>query len=413
MASSDVPTIFISHSAKESAAKAVLEALRAGLEEAGFAVWLDSERLERSPGVVWRQEIAKALALCRGAVVLVSPSALTSEWVRKETAILVHRHDIARSFGVVPVLTAGVKPEDLKTAAWEPLALAELQATVIEPTMVPSRAIDALRPLLKRHDPDSPERRLENHLVHLLKDFHASTLDSAAHKLDLTLTDWDFDSDRPTAYARRLLEVGIERQVESLHRIADADPDIACDVFTTVAPHGWIPAEARTAVRESAARPAGERGVALNAAGMATCDMYVRAGFFSWEARAVEGAFGERAEQDIVDRARAALLAWLGVPEAPDEDIDEAIRGEESTLPFLVLPPETRQSDVTELRRRWPHIPLMVRCSGETQEDFGRRALEHVTYLRPPVDPDLESMVVRLSLHSVRSFERRPRRGRR
>jgi TIR domain-containing protein len=414
----DAPTIFISHSAKEAEAASVLEALEGDLTDAGFAPWLDRQRLAEQPGVVWRQEIAKALHMCRGAVVLLSPSALESPWVRKETTILAHRHDIAPSFRVLPLLVAGVGPEDLSSADWEPIAISELQALVIEQLALPARPIvDTLRPLLDRHAPDSRERRLENYLVKLLSSVNDATLDSAAHELELQLSDWDFDADRPTAYARRLLQVPIELQTTSLDLIADADPDLACEVFTAVAPHGWIAAEATAAVRAAADQPAGRRGLGLNTAETTTCEMYVRAGFFDWQAWPVEGAFSERAGAEIVDRARASLLAWLGDLDAAemdvekiDETIDETIEAAATVLPFVVLPPETRPSDVAELRRLWPHLPLMVRCHDETEGDFVQRSLEHVTYLRPPVDPTRESTVLKLSRTWLRTQELRARR---
>jgi hypothetical protein len=355
------------------------------------------------------------LHLCRGAIVLLSPAALESAWVSKETAILGHRHDIAPTFPLIPVRVAGVEPDDLTGADWEPVAISELMSVMIDDAAVaPKPVLDRLRPLLQRHAADSPERRLENHLVQCLSAVTHGALQSAAEKLELPFSEWEIDGDRPTAYARRLLEVPIERQVESLDLIADADPEVAHEVFVAVAPHGWIAAEATSAVRAIAAAPPRCRGLGLNTAETATCEMYARGGFFDWESCPVEGAFSELSGAEVIDRTRAVLVRWLGddEDEDPPDDatIDAFVLTSQASLPFVVLPAEVKSEHVAALRDVWPHVPLMVRCGAETEEDFRRRSLQDVLYMRPPIDGQRESAALTLSASSRRDYKRRLRR---
>src|SRR5689334_12031251 len=99
------PSVFISHSAHEPVAEDALLQLVAALENGGFDVLLDRKAIPA--GADWRSELRRWLDVCRAAVILFSPSAVASEWVREEVTVLRHRYERAEHFPIIPVLVAG------------------------------------------------------------------------------------------------------------------------------------------------------------------------------------------------------------------------------------------------------------------------------------------------------------------
>lgn len=71
--------VFISHA---DADETFVKKLATGLEEAGFEAW-DASR-EILPGDNWADKTARALQESEAMVVLLSPDALRSSWVRRE-----------------------------------------------------------------------------------------------------------------------------------------------------------------------------------------------------------------------------------------------------------------------------------------------------------------------------------------
>jgi hypothetical protein len=86
------------------------------------------------------------------------------------------------------------------------------------------------------------------------------------------------------------------------------------------------------------------------------------------------------------------------------------VQGSPADLPFVVLPAEVKSEHVAALRDVWPHVPLMVRCGTETEEDFRQRSLQDVLYLHPPIDGQRESDALSLSARSTREYKRRMKR---
>jgi len=117
--------IFISHSSRDDAFAAALRAqLVTELSRLGYDAWLDDARL--GPGDRWRAMIYRQLTNCRGAVLLLTPEALRSPWVRKEATILSFRGAIQDRLRLVPVLLGGVGREQVD-AAFPALYLPEQQ----------------------------------------------------------------------------------------------------------------------------------------------------------------------------------------------------------------------------------------------------------------------------------------------
>jgi TIR domain-containing protein len=98
MTSPAAPDIFLSYSRRN---RDIMERVVTWLRARGFKVWVDNERL--TPGTpIWEAEIESAIASARAAVVLLSPEAKKSQWVRAEI-----EYAKKNNKRVYPVLIAG------------------------------------------------------------------------------------------------------------------------------------------------------------------------------------------------------------------------------------------------------------------------------------------------------------------
>ena len=71
--------VFISYASED---KELAKKLSRSLESVGLGVWLDESHI--MPGDNWAEKISQALKESQAMVVLVSPAAVNSEWVRRE-----------------------------------------------------------------------------------------------------------------------------------------------------------------------------------------------------------------------------------------------------------------------------------------------------------------------------------------
>src|SRR5438046_1225339 len=120
------PLVFISHSAHEESAEALLTTLDEGLQRLGWAVFVDRMRL--APGAQWREQLHSALAVCDAAVILFSRAAYEdSVWVLKESTIFEWRASLDHdgSFPIVPVLFDEVDRKELAGGRFAALTLGE------------------------------------------------------------------------------------------------------------------------------------------------------------------------------------------------------------------------------------------------------------------------------------------------
>lgn len=104
--SAQQPDVFISHS---SVQKEWVETLADNLQRAGKTVFLDLWRLV--PGKDWVDGLREGLASCRSAVLVVSPEALQSGWVREEYEVLKRRQARDPAFAIVPIVHSDVDGE--------------------------------------------------------------------------------------------------------------------------------------------------------------------------------------------------------------------------------------------------------------------------------------------------------------
>lgn len=116
--------VFISHSAKDRVAAAVLNKLNDGLSK-NFEVLLDKQRL--SAGVEWQLEIFSWLGHCHAAVILLSEDALKSSWVLQESTILNWRRQYEKQFTIIPALLPSVSEDSLDDGWFSAINLRRIQ----------------------------------------------------------------------------------------------------------------------------------------------------------------------------------------------------------------------------------------------------------------------------------------------
>lgn len=117
--------IFISHSTKTSEAERYLTTIHAALEDAGYNVFLDREGLDL--GDTWRAELFRWMEQSNAAVLLLSESALVSEFVSIEMSILLFRHLQEKRFPVLPVLVGDIDIENLAEGIVGQLRVGDIQ----------------------------------------------------------------------------------------------------------------------------------------------------------------------------------------------------------------------------------------------------------------------------------------------
>lgn len=117
--------VFISHSAQDDDARAVLDTLYRQLMAADFDVLVDRERL--LAGKEWRIELFSWLKRCHGAIILFSADALNSSWVLQEATILNWRRFYEQEFVIIPVYLPPVTPSDLDADWFAALDLGRFQ----------------------------------------------------------------------------------------------------------------------------------------------------------------------------------------------------------------------------------------------------------------------------------------------
>jgi hypothetical protein len=386
------PGVFISHSAGgDDTAAALVEAIADSLEHAGWTPLVDRRQLRG--GDPWREEIDDWIATCDAAVVVFAPKALASEWVRKEVANLMFLHR-ERDLLVLPVLVGDVGPQDLSDAAFEPTAIAEVQAVQAgDPAETALRIVEHLAPVLEQVLPTEP---LVEAVAAALRRYAPKPLESVAATLGVDLDGrWKLARDKATVLARTLLTSELKHQASAVEELAKVDPDPALRVLELVAPHGWVNPEAASRLAEIARRFRGQ-GAGVNSERSDTGEMYVNRAAFGWRARKVVPGLQEDQLGDLLDATRTELRdALFGDPDedADDDELNENLSdsaaGDGRFFVIVPFPPPPAEV-VTGLLTTFPEVTFLFLAGDETYERFAGRRLDQVEYLRPELDREGE-----------------------
>src|SRR5690349_19751445 len=126
------PTVFISHSTEASVVDPYVAALDQGLTAGDeYEVLLDRERLRASDD--WNARIVNWLASCHAAVVVFSPRALSSDYVKFEVGNLFARWQRHNRIGAddefvfCGILPRGVDPDQLRSGYYGAIKIPDVQ----------------------------------------------------------------------------------------------------------------------------------------------------------------------------------------------------------------------------------------------------------------------------------------------
>lgn len=182
---------FISYSRKD---KTFAARLYEDLEFRGLPVWLDTRDIPA--GEVWSREIEQAITACPFFLLLLSPHAVTSEYVRRE-----YRFALAQSLKIIPLLVTPCEiPEDIAHRQYIDMSdyqqgLMRLIRVFPQDAFLQDRSVETLLNALKSSDRDNQSIALSliakgnihealEAVIAVLQDRDAEIRAMAAHALD-------------------------------------------------------------------------------------------------------------------------------------------------------------------------------------------------------------------------------------
>jgi hypothetical protein len=356
-----------------------------------YEVWLDVRGGLR-PGDEWRRGIHRALRKCIGAVLLLSPEALQSGWVLKETTILVWRALLGEPVLVIPV-RLGVSSEDLQDHGFDPAGIDAIQAeTVREPTQAERERVVAS--IVERFDAHSRDLRAVNSMwsttvgrwvTQVAGMLHMSEPSYAAEMfriLGLAQDDDRFDDPHLTV-AGELLDSDPDDVLDVLNVVNGARTPPELQQLRRAVRWLWVSARAAHRLPHVASRP-GLRLAAIDAAEPLTGEDYVLRAYCG-------GLRPDRvlAPDDYTDGttqhalARITALLEQRLPLSTRESLERDI---ERNGPFyLVLGPSSCSPEVVaELARLYPPLTLVALTEGDDAAHLGSHAAK-AEVLRPPL----------------------------
>ena len=227
----------------------------------------------------WRDGIHQALRGCAGAVILLSPEALESRWVLKETTILAWRAFLGEPVLMIPVLL-GIDETDLVTHGFEPSGVTAIQAEVV-PDERRAPVDEIAERIVARFDEIVPttatgrastwastvERWLEE-TARLLHEDDERYLRDMFAVLGLDVDDEDvdrFDADRFRTVAAELLVAGPDEILDVLHTVSGVRTADQKAMLRRAVEALWVDARAANRLPYVASRAEPPRVVAIDA----------------------------------------------------------------------------------------------------------------------------------------------------
>ena len=264
------PIIFVSYSARKNPAgqtpdKDRAEALVEDLRQDGFEPWWDQDGLELNDD--WNDRISEALSTCHGAVVLLSPVAIKSDFVRHEAGYLSIRRRTEIDFPLCSFLCDGLQIEDVgpffkaiqfsrfQFKQWEMdsrrTALKKALHIAHERARIPATSIDLLENALA-----GPKYFGSIDAGHLRGVARNLGWDAESH--------WKLDRAVPRLFVRHLFSISIDDQLDALIELGGQMTDAQVnEVFGWVAPF-WIDERAACHFGQLVDAEPGRRGAVIN-----------------------------------------------------------------------------------------------------------------------------------------------------
>lgn len=363
------PRVFISYGRKD-APKALLDALEARLGAEGFHVLRDTTEL--TVGQEWRHEIWGWLEDCHAAIVVFSPSCLTSDFVAFEVSVLRSRRSRNPHFPLVPVL-AGIEAGSLKAGRYAPASVGELTAVRhgADETQTIDAILPALAPALAAAEA-TPFATLAKKLAGRLAGFSAGDVALAMDRLGGPPPGWVSTGDPARDLARRLLSVNHGALAGALKSLREVATTLQKAELSAVAleayPFTWVHPEAAEAIATAVRRAPGQRGVLLNASeldfagrsyrrrALATADTPNHVGF--------EPVFTSASPTaDLIEQVRERLGAKvLGNRAATVVEINEFARDVDEFQDWVVVELRVDEPDEALITALQNTFPLTTFC---------------------------------------------------
>ncbi|MCB1875283.1 MAG: toll/interleukin-1 receptor domain-containing protein [Chromatiales bacterium] len=322
------PRIFVSYSARATVDKERARGLVDELRGEGFDPWWDEDGLELNDD--WNETISDQLANCHGAVVLLSPVSVASDFVLHETGYLSIRRRTEPDFPLCSFLCDGLTVDRLSPF----LRAIQFGDFQFKPWEMANRAAALNKALAKAREnaqiPVTPIAALESVLAggQYFGAIRSADLRGAAKRLRWDAESyWKPDAAVPRLFIRHLLSISMRQQLDALYELGgNLTPSQVEDSFDWVAPF-WIDEHAAAQFAGISRAEPGHRSLVINGRFASfTPAMFARRAqphkrwnprAFSIEQHAHVGRAGGIAEQ-----IRQSVLARLALaPDASDKEI--------------------------------------------------------------------------------------------
>jgi hypothetical protein len=385
--------VFISHSTRPDAQgdKAYLDTLEQALR-AEFTVLLDRASLEG--GQEWPREIDGYMARCHAAVILFSRSALKSDWVIKEAAILNWRRSLSQDFLLMPVALEGVSPSEFRND--HRFAPMDLKRWQFIKSGTPEEVTERILSRCRKHSPppnSTPLERLVVKLTGMLEGARKAELEAAAWDLGHPIPEWN--SGGRSVLAERIARQLIEADSQGVHPIVRKLAPVigrtqALRLLKCIKPL-WVDPEAAGKIPPIADNRKEAQAIGLNGKNLFkfTARSYLDRAYWGDAAVQlipVDGAVGQQAFEEI-ERQIAQYLSAKGIdPE------NQAYYLETTENPFFVLLPRpVPEPDVLDrLQERFSRMTFIL-TTGEAEHDDPRVAAhDRLIMLEPRLKLEVE-----------------------
>jgi hypothetical protein len=388
------PRVFVSYTGRTDADRARSKAVCDALEAAGFEPLRDRERLDaRLP---WKQQIHEMIADAHGAVSLLSPPALESDWVAREAALLVHRWRTSEAFGLAVLRTSDVPSAALKAGKLAGTGIDEAQSV----KGVDAAAIDALvanlDDVLAAWKTRADDLRTEDEIFAILRDCAGELLLRGARELGLDVREISGQGRLAHIVARavagKILETDVESVVPALQELAaELEMGQALDVIQRVAPT-WVPLAAADRLRTATLQAPGAQAMGISAREALTGEHYARRASRGEARWRILTAIPGRGEDDDHKRRKIfeSFEPVFGTadPASLQRLIRRALEKSKNTFVCIVVGwvPDTILED---LRRDLRPAQFLVLTEGRVPGDADWDA-DLLEFLPPPLDEEDE-----------------------
>ena len=397
------PPIFISHSsAADADQEALLAAIRADLGP-DFEILLDQDLLQA--GDEWRHELYTWMALCAGAVIILSDGVLARpKWVRQELTILYWRRSLDPDFIVVPVLLPGLKLSDFDDLLEQALHKEIQMASGGNPAGISAQIRQALEPL-RAKEPNPVARRIRE-IAGKLSRLTTQECQAAALKLDDHPLPWASHTTAQEGLARRMVHADFEKVCEVLIELGRRiGGDEACDILDWLFTY-WVSPEAAATIPQVAVGQ--YRAVALNCTNASTGELYVRRAYCSYPSVPIQALITNDAAELPVEEIEKQLRDFFrqqdpkkskGANDKLMQRYLETMGAEIKRQPiFVILDRPVLPENLVELQNRYPRFTFVL-ATGETLPAKSHYPSGRICLLEPPLESRLEDV------HHIQRYE--------